>query len=216
MLSLCFKDEIGELDFGGSVSTNAASLADKMQGRVYLLGQDLAFTDGFAHAKGAVLEERLNYTESRFKRRELHNYRQIHYLPPVRVRGLKGEIHTANEKLQIFNKWFSDKSADHDWTNLTSSGAEIKGMKYASFEETFKQMPDSVADAVTNTIKEIRLKIKEPARIDKNLLMLTVSDIITGLGDVVEIYKEGFELSSRLYRLVKEKSKNHDLAERSR
>lgn len=57
---------IGSLDFGGSVSTNATSLAEKMGARsILFLGQDLSFPGTLAHCKGAVLEERLNFLEKR-------------------------------------------------------------------------------------------------------------------------------------------------------
>lgn len=55
------EEEIGVVDFGGSVSTNAVSLAEKMKARnILLVGQDLSFPNKLAHCKGAVLEERLN------------------------------------------------------------------------------------------------------------------------------------------------------------
>ena len=47
--------EAGDIPFGGSVSTNAVSLAELMgAANVYFVGQDLAFTNGYAHCRGAI------------------------------------------------------------------------------------------------------------------------------------------------------------------
>ncbi len=126
----------GEVAFGGSVSTNAYDLALKMGWRrVLLAGQDLSFTGGLAHAKGAVLEERLNYKETRYFRREMHNYRQLSALPVRYLAGsdvpdmidaragrapeagaggnvthAAGQVR-ANDKLVIFHRWFSQRFA---------------------------------------------------------------------------------------------------------
>lgn len=141
----------GEVAFGGSVSTNAYDLALKMGcRRVLLAGQDLSFTGGLAHAKGAVLEERLNYRETRYFRRELHNYRQLSALPVRYLPGRDvpdmicadagdakrsaGQVR-ANDKLVIFHRWFSQRFAadlrdypELELLNLASSGAEFPGV----------------------------------------------------------------------------------------
>ena len=103
--------EPGEIPFGGSVSTNAVSLAELMgASNVYFVGQDLAFTGGFAHCKGAILEERLNFKESRYFKREKHNYNQLSALPKLISVGYDGEKYHSNEKMQIFQKWFGDRA----------------------------------------------------------------------------------------------------------
>lgn len=103
------EEEIGAVDFGGSVSTNSVSLAEKMEARnILLVGQDLSFPNKLAHCKGAVLEERLNHIESRKLRREYHNHKQMTALPVKRTRSIRGEEIRTNEKLLIFKKWFEE------------------------------------------------------------------------------------------------------------
>lgn len=122
------EESVGELAFGGSVSTNAYDLAVRMGcRRILLVGQDLAFTNGLAHSPGATLEERLNFRERRTFRRELHNYRQLSALP---VRGLPGAVGPVptNDKLTIFYRWFarrfrSDRARGVEIYNLTGGGA---------------------------------------------------------------------------------------------
>lgn len=133
------QEEPGEIAFGGSVSTNAYDLALKLGcRRVLLAGQDLSFTGGLAHAKGAVLEERLNYKESRCFRREMHNYRQLSALP---VRILPGNVR-ANDKLVIFHGWFERRFAadladrpELEILNLASAGAEFRSVRRSSFAD---------------------------------------------------------------------------------
>ncbi len=100
--------EPGDVAFGGSVFTNAYDLACLMGcERIRLFGLDLSFTGGLAHAKGAVLEERLNYLESRLFRRELHNYRQMSALPVRWLPAVGGGRTPTNDKLVIFHRWLS-------------------------------------------------------------------------------------------------------------
>ncbi|MBL8020023.1 MAG: motility associated factor glycosyltransferase family protein [Leptospirales bacterium] len=125
----------GEIAFGGSVSTNAYDLARKLGcDPVYLVGQDLAFSDGQVHARGAILEERLNWKETRLFRREGHNRMQRAALPVLLLPGLNGRAVETNEKLAIFYRWFErrferDKSEGLRVLNATRRGAAFRGME---------------------------------------------------------------------------------------
>ncbi len=131
----CFDADPGRLAFGGSVSTNAYDFAVKAGFRTIILaGQDLSFTNGQAHCRGAVLEERLNYKENRLFRREHHNYRQLTALPPVWLPGLTGGRVHSNAKLKIFYDWFQGRiAADSEKGiqvyNLSQKGAAIPYVK---------------------------------------------------------------------------------------
>lgn len=126
----------GEIAFGGSVSTNAYDLAVKMGCRkIFLIGQDMSFPGGLAHAKGAVLEERLNYKESRTFRREMHNYRQLSALPVRFLPAIRGGQTPTNDKLIIFYNWFAsrfqrDTASGIEITNCTPDGARIPGIPH--------------------------------------------------------------------------------------
>lgn len=135
------KVKAGEIAFGGSVSTNAYDLARKMGcDPVFVTGQDLSFPDGEVHCKGATLEERLNWKESRTFRRELHNYRQLSALPPVLLPGLTRATERTNDKLVIFYRWFErrfrkDLENGLRIRNCTARGARFEFLEMAELGE---------------------------------------------------------------------------------
>ena len=126
--------EPGEIAFGGSVSTNAYDLAIQLGcTRICLFGQDMAFSGGLAHARGAVLEERLNFLESRLFRRELHNYRQLSALPVRLLPAIGGGEIGTNDKLLIFHSWLKGRIARDlekglSVFNCTARGAILPGV----------------------------------------------------------------------------------------
>ncbi|MBX7058629.1 MAG: DUF115 domain-containing protein [Leptospirales bacterium] len=134
------RETVGEVAFGGSVSTNAYDLAVRLgANRVVLIGQDFAFSGGLAHSRGSTLEERLRYTEHRLARRELHNFRQLYALPVRWLPGSAGNGLHSNDKLLIFYHWFQrriavDIAAGIRVSNLTSHGAKLEGVPGSTIE----------------------------------------------------------------------------------
>ena len=195
--------DIGDIPFGGSVSTNAISLAEMMGAKnVLFVGQDLAFTDGFAHCKGAVLEERLNVKESRKFRREYHNFKQLFALPKIEIQGMNGNAVHTNEKMQIFRKWFSDRGSQKNWLNLTSGGGKINNIPISSFDIYFKE---NIINP--ELVKSIQLKIKSFVSIkksffDKDKYITATREIIHDLDSYEIILKQGIDLSERIYTLI--------------
>lgn len=195
--------DLGEIPFGGSVSTNAVSLAELMGGnKILFLGQDLSFTDGYAHCRGAVLEERLNQKESRLFRRELHNHRQLYALPKIAVRGIRGGVHHTNEKMQIFRKWFSDRAKGRNWLNLTSDGGIIENIPNSSLDGYFNNI---VCD--TDKVKKVRNNIKTISNseldiIFKERFVNETKNILNELDSYEYLLKEGLELSEQIYSFV--------------
>ncbi len=124
----------GEIAFGGSVSTNAYDFARKLGcDPVYVIGQDLSFSDGQVHAKGAVLEERLNWKEARTFRREMHNQMQRTALPTVLIPAMHKPYEHTNEKLVIFYRWLErrfrrDVQEGMSVINATARGARFDGI----------------------------------------------------------------------------------------
>lgn len=192
--------EIGMVPFGGSVSTNASSLGTLMGGETFLVGQDLAFTEELAHAKGAVMEERLNFKESRYFRRELHNYRQLFALPQKRVTGVNGEIWITNEKMLIFKKWFEDHAKENDWKNLTYQGAKLDGIPSVKFEDCFFDRDKEQILRLKSKLKE--LLEKETSIISKKELMQNLEKSIKELESFEKPIAKGLEISKRLYRQI--------------
>ncbi|EOQ90034.1 PF01973 family protein [Leptospira yanagawae serovar Saopaulo str. Sao Paulo = ATCC 700523] len=205
--------EIGSVPFGGSVSTNAASLGTLMGAeKVYLVGQDLSFTKGLAHSKGAVLEERLNYLESRKFRREKHNYKQLFALPQKQVLGNANETYITNEKMLIFKKWFEDHSKENPWTNLTKFGAKLEGLEYSDFETEFSNLSDESKkqkDLVKMTKDLIQSKLTvNPSFFDQTLLAKDLQNTITSLNEFVILVKQGLTTSQRIYNQIEKNQIN--------
>lgn len=200
--------EIGSVPFGGSVSTNAASLATLMGARsVFLVGQDLSFTKGLAHSKGAVLEERLNYLESRKFRREKHNYKQLFALPQKKVTGNLGETYITNEKMLIFKKWFEDHAKENPWTNLTKFGTKLEGIPYSHFEKEFASDENEIK-IQTNLVQSVRSQIqsqlkKEDPFFDQKQLVSEIKSTTESLLDFVSTIKRGLTVSERIYNQIK-------------
>jgi hypothetical protein len=197
------KQQIGDVPFGGSVSTNAASLGTLMGAdTTYLVGQDLSFTHGFAHAKGAIMEERLNYKESRKYRREIHNFRQLFALDPKKVKGLGGEIYATNEKMLIFKKWFESHASENRWINLTKFGAELENITKANFSDSF-------IDSDVTINQSIRQKIKKVANssesfLDAKALKDKLDETLASLTEFLTPVKNGLRLSKQLYQQIKQ------------
>ena len=120
----------GELAYGGSVSTNAYDFARRLGASpVILVGQDLAFTWGLAHARGSYLDEQVFLHAMRFHTPLMFNRRQLTALPAIRVRGIRSETVLTNQKMMIFLSWF-EKRSDSELVNATFDGARIKGVRH--------------------------------------------------------------------------------------
>ncbi|MCB1157735.1 MAG: motility associated factor glycosyltransferase family protein [Leptospiraceae bacterium] len=202
----CFKIDVGDVPFGGSVSTNSISLASMISsGPVFLAGQDLAFTEGLAHCKGAVLEERLNYKESRYFRRELHNYRQLTALPSKEVKSYTGKILKTNEKLLIFKKWFEDNRRDKIWLNISNKGANLEGIPYCSLKDFIKQSRKEEVRKVRELIANLPLK-EEGFFLDLEALQVSTRNLIQKLKSFEGLLEKGLQLSHEIYKLVEKKN----------
>ncbi|ABZ92794.1 Conserved hypothetical protein [Leptospira biflexa serovar Patoc strain 'Patoc 1 (Ames)'] len=213
LLEKTASDEIGSVPFGGSVSTNAASLGTLMgANKVYLVGQDLSFTKGLAHSKGAVLEERLNYLESRKFRREKHNYKQLFALPQKQVLGIENETYITNEKMLIFKKWFEDHTKENPWTNLTKFGAKLEGMDHSNFQKEFLLDPKETMlekELVCSVKALIQSKLSEhPNFFDRILLTKDIQNTISSLKDFGILVKQGLIVSQRIYQQIQKNQIN--------
>ncbi|TGK11445.1 DUF115 domain-containing protein [Leptospira fletcheri] len=206
---------IGSLDFGGSVSTNACSLAEKMGARsILLVGQDLSFPHTLAHCKGAVLEERLNFLESRKFRREKHNHKQMTALPARWVESETGETLRTNAKLLIFKKWFEERKKNIPWRNLGKNGARLEGIPFSELSDWFLQNPpeESLIKRIREKIKGIRKSI--PTQIHTEIL----SDLNGVLNELVEFSKDvvsGENLSRKIYALISAGAKDREGIQRA-
>ena len=194
--------------FGGSVSTNAYDLAVHMGcDNVYLTGMDLSFSGGRAHAKGAVLEEKLNHIESRIYRREMHNYRQLSALPVKQLKSLSGNRTRTNDKLIIFHKWFEGRFAKdlkegiHIY-NLTAEGAEIHGAEKSEFS-LIHLREDADSKNILNTL----FGLTKILNCDRKILINSLKLLRKELEEFKILTLEGESYSKIIYNtVVKKKS----------
>ncbi|TGM09569.1 DUF115 domain-containing protein [Leptospira barantonii] len=205
------EEEIGAIDFGGSVSTNAVSLAEKMGARnILLVGQDLSFPNKLAHCKGAVLEERLNHIESRKFRREYHNHKQMTALPVKRVRSIRGGELRTNEKLLIFKKWFEEHSKKNPWFNFGKDGVVLEGIPGADFAEYIQKNECDLKEVRSAQDRILQIADQpipiQSARTTGNELK-TLFEQLKGFSEKVT---RGRILSDRLYFQVKEENRFKD------
>ncbi len=127
--------ERGELAYGGSVSTNAYDFARRLSASpVALVGQDLSFTGGLAHARGSYLDELMFLRATRFANPLMTNRFQLTALPDIAVKGIRTpRVHT-NQKMMIFLSWF-EKRNDSSLVNASHDGAYINGLRHLPLEE---------------------------------------------------------------------------------
>lgn len=129
----------GEIAHGGSVSTNAYDFAKRLGVRnVIMVGQDLAFTRGLAHARGSYLDEQIYLRRNRFSSEHDFNRRQMTALPKVWVDAIGGGTVHTNQKMIIFMEWFQKRNDPSLW-NASAGGALLKGMQHG--------IPDAFAPA---------------------------------------------------------------------
>lgn len=127
--------ERGELAYGGSVSTNAYDFARRLGASpVALVGQDLSFTGGLAHARGSYLDELMFLRATRFYNPLMTNRFQLTALPDITVKGIRSpRVHT-NQKMMIFLSWF-EKRNDPSLVNASHDGAYMNGLRHLPLEE---------------------------------------------------------------------------------
>ncbi len=200
--------EAGDIPFGGSVSTNAVSLAELMgASNVYFVGQDLAFTNGYAHCRGAILEERLNFKESRYFRREKHNFNQLTALPKLKSIGYDGEEYHSNEKMQIFQKWFSDRAMGRNWINLSNKGARIQEVPRKTFSESFETKSINQIEKVQAAKRQIAAQTEISAKklFEFETFVKETNEIYSELKQFTLTLKKGKELAEKIYSLIQKK-----------
>ena len=137
----------GQIAFGGSVSTNAYDIAAQMGcNPILLLGQDLAFSQRQAHARGAALEELHYHEQNRLVRHELYHYRQMSALPVRSVRSIHNKNLPTNDKLLIFYQWFcrrlpGDVQKGIHLANLSSDGAAFPSAASQNWRD-YQDLPE--------------------------------------------------------------------------
>lgn len=137
----------GSISHGGSVTTNAFSLASELApNRIILVGQDLSFTGKIAHVKGAALEKRIYFSNYRLKGIENHNYTQLSALPKEYILSINSsEKVFTNAKMKVFIEWFQvissemkHKNHPSQLLNSTPKGALLNGFVHKLLEDIYE------------------------------------------------------------------------------
>jgi hypothetical protein len=200
----------GELAYGGSVMTNAYDFAKRTGASpVVLVGQDLAFTGGLAHARGAYLDEEVFLYQNRCYNALMKNRLQLTALPRIKVKGIRSDAFT-NQKLMIFLSWF-EKRNDPDLVNASFDGAYIKGVKHSSEEELkFPKAGADIFQLIRGLYNDHGIKPADSAIAGSSLLKKCTA-MRGELDSLLETVKRAVALSGELIDLVKEDNKSSKL-----
>ncbi len=197
----------GEISHGGSVSTNAYDFAKRIGASpIIMVGQDLGFTDGYAHARGSYLDEQIHIKTNRVTTPEMFNRKQIKALPVIQMKGVKDDIIKTNQKMMIFINWFS-KNTRSDLINASASGVYIPGIKHLdldciSFQSINKEISIVIDDIYSESINNVDLTLNLE-RIKKQLLMM-----IEEVESLIPVLERAVVVSEKLVKLIKEKRKD--------
>jgi hypothetical protein len=130
----------GELRIdGGSVSTVAFDLARQLGcNPIIFIGQDLAFTDGFTHTKGA-LEDLFSEVEiNKFYTLEMVLREQIMSEETPKVLDIHGRLVPTSKVMVSYLRWFEkeiSKSENTLFIDATEGGARIKGTQVLTLRD---------------------------------------------------------------------------------
>ena len=167
--------EKGEITHGGSVSTNAFDLAQRLScSPIILTGQDLSFTGGRVHPKGSYMEEQIFLKTNRLANAEMHNRKQITSTQRVTAKGIRSPRVVTNQKMMIFMSWFQ-KQKNENLINATFDGLSIPGIKHSpakllslenndvDIKKTIEEILGSFPGAQTTeeTVKKLKIRINK-------------------------------------------------------
>jgi hypothetical protein len=192
--------EKGELTHGGSVSTNAYDFARRLGASpICMVGQDLSFTSGLAHAKGSYLDEQIHNRTYKFNNAQMYNRRQLASLPPVYMKGVRGTRVLTNQKMMIFQNWF-EKRNDSDLINATYNGVFISGVKNIPSDKLPFNYPPvdlrSKIDELYNRFKDET----DSGRI--NRLKKRIDDMLAEIEGLVPVLEKASSYASDLSEMI--------------
>ncbi|OHD68308.1 MAG: hypothetical protein A2W19_17070 [Spirochaetes bacterium RBG_16_49_21] len=197
----------GEITHGGSVSTNACDFALRTGASpVILMGQDLAFTGGYAHARGSYLDEQVYLRTRRLYSAEMFNRFQLTALPKISVKGIRSETVNTNQKMMIFLSWF-EKRNDENIINATYDGARIPGIQHASADEL--TLPDPGMDIAAFVDELYRAAdIESGAAGTRRVLGARINTIQKEINSLIPLLGRAVEFSDALYSLMRDKKRD--------
>lgn len=200
----------GEITHGGSVSTNAYDFAKRLGASpVYLVGQDLGFSGGLAHARGSYMEEQVHFKSTRTRNAEMHNRLQLYAMPKINVKGIRsGNVHT-NQKMMIFLSWFENRK-DRKLINLTGDGAFINGVSHMETENVIIEEPDRLPSDIIEEIYSGAFADIPDASAFGKYLDSRVERMLRGIEELLPHLEKGINYSQNLVDIISEKSRDNN------
>ena len=195
--------ERGRLANGGSVSTNAYDFAKQLGADpIIMVGQDLAFTWGLAHARGSYLDEQIHLRTNRVSNVQMFNRYQLTSLPKIFRKGIKTERVHTNQKMIIFLSWF-EKQNDEKLINATYDGAFINGVGHVDMDEVDKSnFKSDVTPLVDKMFDESVLLQKNSDDCSKRLKE-RIKKMIKDIDSLIPILERALGFSENLQSQVK-------------
>lgn len=131
--------DINSLQTGGSVATSAFHYAlERKAEKIYLVGQDLAYSNYRGHSVGTPYDTEYRYMSNRLNTIDTMH---IHRLSYISVRGIDGNVLT-DPVLNQFRSWFEVSVADgynekiaDSCINASEAGAYFHGWKHQKFSK---------------------------------------------------------------------------------
>lgn len=127
---------LGEVETGGSISTNAFSVLESMGFKtIVLVGQDLAFTGGQGHVQGYSNQE----TQEELKERGIEQ-----------VEAWDGSMLSTDSQMRYYIRWFEKKiETVKDYITVidaTQGGAKIQGALNMTLIDVIEKKCDKTCD----------------------------------------------------------------------
>lgn len=179
-------EKLGELKTGGSVATDAFSLAEYLGfEKIILVGQDLAYTGGKTHVSGFV--------ESEANRREEDSL--------VEVEGMDGTILRTDIQMDSYRKWFEleirRNAGKITVYNATEGGARIHGATELTLQEAVEHLCTRELD-FSAMIQEAPRLLDEEKREDLRTRFYTLDSYFEKLKKQIIAGKEAYHTLIRL------------------
>ncbi|MBU0900081.1 DUF115 domain-containing protein [bacterium] len=208
-----FIEKKGEIDTtGGSVSAISLDLAIKMGcSPIILVGLDLAFSQGFSHAKDSYQVSELLNRLNKFYTLEMAQQELLKEgLDLIAIKGNYQERVFSNKLFDGYRKWIENEIEDlkgHlEVINATEGGAYIKGTKVCSLPEAIdKFCQKDLNFNIYEILKKEKNKVK---KVDQERLKKGIDNLKVQINDLELLCREGLEL----YQDHRKKSPGKDLS----
>lgn len=179
-------EKLGELHTGGSVATDAFSLAEFLGfQKIILIGQDLAYTGGKTHVSG--------FAESEANKRDEDLL--------MEVEGMDGSMLMTDIQMDSYRKWFElaikRNAGKITVYNATEGGARIHGAIELTLKEAIDQLCQKEQD-FPSIIKSAPRMLTEEERKDLEQEFYHLDDYLDGLKQQIVAGREAYQTLIRL------------------